>query len=115
MALVSDAHRRRPASGRHNDLLIEEPTMVRQDEDTSGRRHFLRATISGLAWCALARPHAAGAQATAGSKQKIGMVGAGREGGALGKLFAKAGYPVMFSSRNPDNLKQLVADAGPLT
>jgi predicted dinucleotide-binding enzyme len=45
---------------------------------------------------------------------KIGMVGSGREGGALGKLFAKAGHPVMFSSRNPDTLKDLAASAGPL-
>src|SRR5262249_57316459 len=45
---------------------------------------------------------------------KIGMIGSGREGGALGKLFAKAGHHVMFSSRHPENLKDLVASAGPL-
>jgi len=28
---------------------------------------------------------------------------AGREGGALGTLFAKAGHPVMFSSRHPSS------------
>jgi hypothetical protein len=44
---------------------------------------------------------------------KIGMIGAGREGGALGTLFAKAGHPVMFSSRHPESLKDLVASAGP--
>jgi hypothetical protein len=42
------------------------------------------------------------------------MIGAGREGGALGTLFVKAGHPVMFSSRNPDRLKDLVAGLGPL-
>jgi len=60
-----------------------------------------------------ARPHAALAQ-TAASPSKIGMVGAGREGSALGRLFVKAGHPVMFSSRHPEELKGLVAGLGPL-
>ena len=79
-----------------------------------GRRAFLRVAGSGLALAALARPHRAAAQASAGGPLKIGMVGAGREGGALGGLFVKAGYPVMFSSRNPDRLKDLVDGLGPL-
>ena len=54
------------------------------------------------------------AQTAGGAPLKIGMIGAGREGGALGALFVKAGHPVMFSSRNPDNLKGLVAGLGPL-
>ena len=59
------------------------------------RRDFLRIAGSGLAVLAVAaRPHVAGAQ-TAGSPLKIGMVGAGREGGALGALFVKARHPVM--------------------
>ena len=44
---------------------------------------------------------------------KIATIGAGREGGTLGTLFAKAGHPVMFSSRKPEELKDLVASAGP--
>jgi predicted dinucleotide-binding enzyme len=44
---------------------------------------------------------------------KIGVVGSGRLGGAVGTIFAKAGYKVMFSSRHPEQLKNLVADAGP--
>ena len=47
------------------------------------------------------------------SKMKIATIGAGREGGALGTLFAKLGHPVMFSSRHPEELKSLVAAAGP--
>ena len=78
------------------------------------RRDFMRIAGSGLAVVALgARPYAAMGQ-TAGSPLKIGMIGAGREGGALGALFVKAGHPVMFSSRNPDNLKSLAAGLGPL-
>ena len=78
------------------------------------RRDFMRIAGGGLAVLAVAaRPLAAGAQ-TAGSPLKIGMVGAGREGGALGTLFVKARHPVMFSSRHPENLKGLVAGLGPL-
>jgi hypothetical protein len=78
------------------------------------RRDFIRIAGSGLAVLALsARPDMAGAQA-ASLPLKIGMVGAGREGGALGALFAKAGHPVMFSSRHPEQLKDLVAGVGPL-
>src|SRR4051794_31462322 len=47
-------------------------------------------------------------------KLKIGVIGAGKEGGALGSLFVKAGHPVFFSSRNPENLKSLVDGLGPL-
>ena len=78
------------------------------------RRDFLRIAGSGLAVLAVAaRPEMAMAQA-AGSPLKIGMVGAGREGGALGTLFVKAGHPVMLSSRNPEGLKGLAAGIGPL-
>src|ERR1700722_12636452 len=44
---------------------------------------------------------------------KIGIIGAGREGGSLGTLFAKAGHQVMFSSRHPEDLKKLVDGIGP--
>lgn len=76
------------------------------------RRDFVR--IAGLAALAVAaRPQVSLAQ-TGAAPLKIGMVGSGREGGALGKLFAKAGHPVMFSSRHPETLKDLAAAAGPL-
>jgi predicted dinucleotide-binding enzyme len=74
----------------------------------------MRIAGSGLAVVVLAaQPHAAVTQ-TAGPPLKIGMVGAGREGGALGTLFVKAGHPVRFSSRHPEDLKGLVAGLGPL-
>jgi len=78
------------------------------------RRTFICIAGSVLAVIAFAaQPPVAGAQAT-GSPLKIGMVGAGREGGALGTLFVKAGHPVTFSSRHPGDLKGLVAGLGPL-
>jgi hypothetical protein len=44
---------------------------------------------------------------------KVGIIGAGREGGALGTLLAKAGHQVMFSSRHPEDLKTLTDGIGP--
>jgi predicted dinucleotide-binding enzyme len=44
---------------------------------------------------------------------KIGIVGSGRIGGTLGILLAKAGYEVVYSSRHPDALKNLIKAAGP--
>jgi 8-hydroxy-5-deazaflavin:NADPH oxidoreductase len=73
------------------------------------KRSFLFTLMLALA----ALPQVAAAQAM-GSPLKIGMVGAGREGGSLGSLFAKAGHQVMFSSRHPENLKELVAGLVPL-
>jgi predicted dinucleotide-binding enzyme len=79
------------------------------------RREVLRLAGSAVAFLALAAsPLAALAQtAPGGAPLKIATIGAGREGGALGTLFAKAGHPVMFSSRHPEELKDLVAAAGP--
>jgi predicted dinucleotide-binding enzyme len=88
--------------------------MTRDPLVDQARRDFLRIAGSGLAALAVAaRPDVAASQA-AGSPLKIGMVGAGREGGALGKLLVKAGHPVMFSSRHPEDLKDLAAGLGPL-
>ena len=44
---------------------------------------------------------------------RIGFIGSGNIGGAVGELFAKAGHEVFFSSRNPESLKDLVARVGP--
>jgi len=77
------------------------------------RRGFLQ--LAGLGALALAAwPDRVRAQTTTGSPLKIGSIGAGRMGSALGELFIKAGYPVMFSSRHPDTLKDLAARLGPL-
>ena len=43
----------------------------------------------------------------------IGIIGSGHIGGVVGKLWARAGHRVLFSSRHPETLDQLVADAGP--
>jgi len=43
----------------------------------------------------------------------IGIIGSGRLGGTVGTLWARAGHPVLFSSRSPERLKELVEAAGP--
>ena len=45
--------------------------------------------------------------------RKIGIVGSGHIGGNLGILLAKAEYEILYSSRHPDTLKDLVKTAGP--
>jgi len=83
---------------------------------TCERREFIGTIGAGMAALALAGLSSRALAQTSGgaASLKIGMIGAGREGGALGALFVKAGHPVKFSSRNPDNLKDLVAGLGPL-
>jgi len=44
----------------------------------------------------------------------IGVIGSGRIGGTIGSLWVKSGHPVKFSSRHPEELKDLVASLGPL-
>jgi hypothetical protein len=79
------------------------------------RRDFLRMVASNVALLAFATlPVAALAQPAGSTLLKIGMVGSGKEGGALGTAFVKGGHQVMFSSRHPEQLKDLVDGLGPL-
>jgi predicted dinucleotide-binding enzyme len=47
-----------------------------------------------------------------GGKAKIGVIGSGKIGGTIGGLWVKAGHPVFFSSRHPEELKDMVAGLG---
>lgn len=63
--------------------------------------------------CALgALPMAARAQSAAGAKMKIGVIGSGRVGGAVGGAWVKAGHEVMFSSLNLEEDRKLAAGLG---
>ncbi len=42
----------------------------------------------------------------------IGIIGSGNVGGTLGKKWAQAGYTVLFSSRHPEALSDLISQAG---
>jgi predicted dinucleotide-binding enzyme len=49
-----------------------------------------------------------------GGKMPIGTIGAGHIGSTVGGLWVKSGHKVFFSSRHPEELKDLVAGLGPL-
>ena len=78
------------------------------------KRLRLRAVAFAAVVAAVLTQLAAGAQTTPQTSRpmKIGFIGSGNIGGAIGELLAKAGHEVLFSSRNPDNLKPLVARVG---
>ncbi|MBV8753952.1 MAG: NADPH-dependent F420 reductase [Hyphomicrobiales bacterium] len=65
------------------------------------------ALLLGAAWPAGARAQ------TGGGKTKIGVIGSGKIGGTIGGLWVKAGHEVFFSSRHPEELKELVSSLGP--
>jgi len=48
-----------------------------------------------------------------GRTLRIGIIGSGTMGGAIGLLWAEAGHQILFSSRNPDQLMDLVQSAAP--
>ncbi|MGQ0547092.1 MAG: NADPH-dependent F420 reductase [Betaproteobacteria bacterium] len=73
------------------------------------RREFLQLGAAALALAAAPLS----SHSSNGRKVKIGVVGSGRVGGALGGVWAKKGHEVMFSSRNLENDKALAAKLGP--
>ncbi len=75
------------------------------------RRDMLKATGAAVALGVL--PIAARKVSAADNpKIRIGIIGSGHVGSALGGVWAKAGNEVMFSSRNLDNDKKLAAEIG---
>ncbi len=76
------------------------------------RKHLTRRALL-VAGGTLALAHSL-RPAFAQNKMPIGVIGAGNIGALIGGLWIKAGHPVMFSSRNPDDLSDLVAKLGPL-
>lgn len=77
------------------------------------RRALLRAG-GALIVGAILSPASVLAQGSSVAKMRIGVIGSGHIGGTIGRLWVKAGHRVLFSSRHPDELKDLVADLGPL-
>lgn len=82
--------------------------MSGNDVMNPGRRRLLAAGMAATAALAL------GANAASASfkKTRIGIVGSGRVGGAIGAAWVKAGHEVMFSSRRIENDKALAARLG---
>ncbi|MDA1371051.1 MAG: NADPH-dependent F420 reductase [Proteobacteria bacterium] len=74
-----------------------------------GKQLLLATAALGLAPSLLRRTAAAQSPAPL----KIGIIGSGRIGGSVGLRWAEAGHEILFASRNPDELGELVAQAGP--
>src|SRR5579871_6385413 len=74
------------------------------------RRHLLKTSAAAAALGSLGLTQRAGA---AGShKERIGVIGSGHVGSALGTVWARTGHPVMFASRNLESDQKLAADLG---
>lgn len=75
------------------------------------RRDLLTITAAAAALGALPLAVRA-AKAAAPQPLRIGIIGSGHVGSALGGVWAKAGNEVMFSSRNLDDDKKVAAEVG---
>jgi predicted dinucleotide-binding enzyme len=82
--------------------------MPEHDPIDRKRRAFIGA--SGVLILSASLPGRASAQ----SKLKIGVIGSGHIGGTIGGLWVKNGHRVLFSSRHPEELKDMVAGFGEL-
>ncbi len=76
-------------------------------------RRAVLAAGGALSWAQRCGRQARRPKRTA-AKLRIGIIGSGHIGGTVGGLWVKAGHPVLFSSRHPEELKDLVAGLGPL-
>lgn len=72
------------------------------------RRSFMLAAVSAAALAGLSR----GAFGQAGAA-RIGIIGAGKIGGTLAELWARAGHELVISSRHPEQLRPLAEHLGP--
>jgi predicted dinucleotide-binding enzyme len=84
------------------------------DKSLRPRRRDVLAGAAVLAGALLLRPGGARAQTSGGTPARIGMIGSGRLGGTVGALWVKAGHPVLFSSRDPEQTAALATKLGPL-
>jgi hypothetical protein len=75
------------------------------------RRRFFHAGAAAL--LAASAPRLGIAQ-SAPDKIKIGVIGSGKIGGTIGGLWVKKGHRVLFSSRHPEELKDMVEKLGSL-
>jgi hypothetical protein len=82
----------------------------------AARRRFLRFSVTSLLCAPLLAQHSPSALAQGkptAAPLKIGIIGSGNVGAAVGELWVKAGHEVMFSSRHPETLKDMAAKLGP--
>jgi len=85
---------------------------MQNDEFGLFSRRTLLGTGGVLMLGAIARPF--GALGQGSSSARIGVIGSGHIGGTIGGLWIKKGHPVLFSSRHPEELKEMVTGLGSL-
>jgi 8-hydroxy-5-deazaflavin:NADPH oxidoreductase len=89
-----------------------EHLMPKLDDIDHDRRKVIAA--GALLFGAALWPANLRAEKNSGSKMPVGTIGAGHIGGTIGGLWVKNGQKVLFSSRHPEELKDLVENLGPL-
>src|SRR5579885_3324179 len=106
------AHRRPPpdsVEAMSRPTRAARPVMSASPTTRIGRRFFVALAPLLLAVGAVPPAHA-----QSGSRPvKIGIIGAGRIGGALARYWVKAGHEVMISSDHPEKLQALASQLGP--
>jgi predicted dinucleotide-binding enzyme len=88
-----------------------EPNTAQSGHRPFTRRALILALAAAMPLAALL--HSAPAR-SADQPIKIGIIGTGRIGSALAKLWVQAGHPVMISSRHPEQLQALAQSLGSL-
>lgn len=83
---------------------------MKADHSLRNRRRFLG--ITGAALVLGGSAFAARVARAQAGKTRIGIVGSGRIGGTLGRIWAGAGHSVMFSSLDLEHDKKLAAEVG---
>ena len=83
------------------------------DANLQNRRAFVQAAVAATAAALVGTlPFGALAQTGASAKMKIGTIGSGRVGSAIGAAWVKSGHEVMFSSLDLEADKKLAARLG---
>jgi len=83
------------------------------DDALLNRRHFIGiAGMMGVGLAAGVLPGGVRAAASSSQKTKIGIIGSGNVGSALGRVWVMKGHEVMFSSRSLEDDKALAAKTG---
>lgn len=88
--------------------------METKDDRVPSRRRFLEAaggTAAALVFAPLPLAASGGGAARPRGSMRIGIIGSGQQGGAIGLLWARAGHELLFSSRHPEQLDGLVERA----
>jgi len=85
---------------------------MREQSSTTVDRRALLGAGGLLAVATILQPAQLRAQGS--SPTRIGVIGSGNIGGTIGGLWVKKGHPVFFSSRHPEELKDMIAKLGSL-